>query len=108
MPYDFLHRAAVMPPGTAEGDGNMLRLGDTDPRLIEKLGTLSARVVEDALASGLSWDQAIVALGIAAKAMSAKAASQGGATPAEYALHAEKRLKEGMDRSVAVLKAYLS
>ena len=86
----------------------MLKLGETDPRLIDKLGTLAARVVEDSLASGLTWDQAIVALGVAAKAMSAKAASQGGATPDQYALHAEKRLKEGMDRSAAVLKAYLS
>ncbi len=85
----------------------MLKLGETDPRLIDKLGTLAARVVEDALASGLSWDQAIVALGVAAKAMSAKAATQGGASPADYALHAEKRLKEGMDRGPAVLKAYL-
>ena len=86
----------------------MLKLGDTDPRLIDKLGTLAARVVEDALASGLTWDQAVVALGVAAKAMSAKAASGGGGTPAEYALHAEKRLKEGMDRSAAILTAYLS
>lgn len=86
----------------------MLKLGDTDPRLIEKLGGLSARIVEDALASGLAWDQAIVALGIAAKAMAAKAATQGGATPAEFTLHAEQRLKEGMDRSSAVLQAYLS
>lgn len=94
----------------------MLKLGETDPRLIDKLGTLAARVVEDALASGLTWDQAVVALGVAAKAMSARAASQGGAiaganagaNAADYALHAEQRLKEGMDRSAAVLKAYLS
>jgi hypothetical protein len=90
----------------------MLKLEDTDPRLINKLGTLAARVVEDALRSGLTWDQAVVALGIAAKAMSAKAASQdgpmSGATATDYALHAEKRLKEGMDRSAAVLQAYLS
>jgi hypothetical protein len=86
----------------------MLKLGETDPRLIDKLGTLAARVVEDSLASGLTWDQAVVALGVAARAMSAKAASQGGATPDQYTLHAEKRLKEGMDRSAAVLKAYLS
>ena len=85
----------------------MLRLGETDHRLVEKLGTLSARVVENALASGLTWDQAIVAFGIAARAMAAKAAAQGGATPEEYARHAEKRLKEGMDRSADVLKAYL-
>lgn len=85
----------------------MLKLGETDPRLIDKLGTLAARVVEDALASGLTWDQAVVALGVAAKAMSAKAASQTGAAPGDYALHAEKRLKEGMDRGAAVLQAYL-
>ncbi len=86
----------------------MLKLEDTDPRLIHKLGTLAARVVEDSLASGLSWDQAVMALGIAAKAMAAKAAGGGAATPDDYTLHAEKRLKEGMDRSAAVLKAYLS
>lgn len=86
----------------------MLKPGETDPRLIDKLGTLAARAVEDALASGLTWDQAVVALGIAAKAISARAASQGGAAPADYAQHAEQRLKEGMDRSAAVLKAYLS
>lgn len=86
----------------------MLKLGESDPRLIEKLGSLSARVVEDALASGLTWDQAILALGVAARAISANAASQGGATPDDYALRAEKRLKEGMDRGAGILKAYLS
>lgn len=59
----------------------MLRLEDADPRLIDKLGTLAARVVEDALASGPGWDQAIVAPGGAAKAMSATAAGKSGAAP---------------------------
>ena len=86
----------------------MLRLGDADPRLVQKIGALSARIVEDALASGLTWDQAIIAFGVAAKAVSANAATQGGGTPADYATLAEKRLKEGMDRGADVLKAYLS
>ena len=86
----------------------MLKLGDADPRLVQKLGGLAARAVEDALASGLSWDQAILAFGVASKAIAANAASQGGGTPDEYAARAERRLIEGMDRSADVLKAYLS
>lgn len=86
----------------------MLKLGETDPRLVQKLGGLAARAVEDALASGLSWDQAILAFGVASKAIAANAASQGSGTPEECAARAERRLKEGMDRSADVLKAYLS
>ena len=87
----------------------MLNLGGADPRLVQKIGALSARIVEDALASGLTWDQAIIAFGVAAKAVSANAATQGGGgTPQDYATLAEKRLKEGMDRGADVLKAYLS
>ena len=85
----------------------MLKLGDTDPHLVQKLGALAARAVEDALASGLTWDQAILAFGIASKAITANAAGQGGGTPEECAARAERRLNEGMDRSADVLKAYL-
>ncbi len=86
----------------------MLKLGDTAPRLVHKLGGLAARVVEDALASGLTWDQAILALGVAGKANAANAASQGSGTPEECLARAERRLKEGMDRSADILKANLS
>src|SRR5205085_354519 len=37
----------------------------------------------------------------------AKAAEQGNGTPAEYAAHAEKRLKYGMDHSAEVLRSFL-
>jgi len=85
----------------------MLTLGNMDKQLVDRLGALAAHVVEHALASGLSWDQAIMACGVASKAIAAKAAEQGSGTPAEYAAHAEKRLKYGMDHSAEVLRSYL-
>jgi hypothetical protein len=85
----------------------MLKLG-TDDALVDKLGALAANVVEEALASGLAWDQAIVAFGIASKAIAMKAASQGGGTPEQYAAHAQGRLQFGMEQSADVLKAWLS
>ena len=85
----------------------MLKLG-TDDALIDKLGALAANVVEEALASGLAWDQALVAFGIASKAIAAKAASQGTGTPEQCIAHAQGRLQFGMQQSADVLKAWLS
>jgi len=85
----------------------MLTLGQMDNQLVDKVGALAAHVVEHALASGLTWDQAIMAFGVAGKAIAAKAAEQGNGNPAEYAAHAEKRLKYGMDHSSEVLRAFL-
>lgn len=86
----------------------MLRVGNTDNGLVDRLGTLAARVVEEALASGMTWDQAIVAFGIASKALAAKAATQGNGTPEECAAHAQERLQFGMEHSAEVLRALLS
>jgi hypothetical protein len=85
----------------------MLKLG-TDDALVEKLGALAAQVVEEALASGLAWDQAITAFGIASKAIALKAASQGNGTPEQCVAHAQGRLQFGMEHSADVLKAWLS
>ena len=85
----------------------MLTLGKMDNQLVDQVGALAAHVVERALASGLTWDQAIMAFGVASKAIAAKAAEQGNGTPAEYAAHAEKRLKYGMDHSAEVLRSFL-
>lgn len=79
-----------------------------DEHMADKLGMLAAQVVDKALASGLTWEQAIVAFGVASKAIAAKAASQGGANQAEYAALAEKRLKYGMVHSADILKTFLS
>ena len=85
----------------------MLKLG-TDDALVDKLGALAANVVEEALASGLTWDQAITAFGIASKAIAMKAASQGSGTPEQCTAHALGRLQFGMEQSADVLKAWLS
>jgi hypothetical protein len=55
----------------------MLKLGEMDAARVERLGALAAHVVEHALASGLSWDEAVLGFGVAAKALAAKAAEQG-------------------------------
>jgi hypothetical protein len=68
---------------------------------------LTLRQMDNALASGLTWEQAIVAFGVASKAIAAKAASQGSGTLEECAARAETRLKYGMDQSADVLRAYL-
>ncbi|MGJ7917030.1 hypothetical protein ACI48D_16340 [Massilia sp. LXY-6] len=85
----------------------MLTLGNMDAERVERLGALAAHVVEHALASGLSWDEAILAFGIAAKAIAAKASDQGGGSPQQCAALAERRLKSGMEQSADVLRAWL-
>jgi hypothetical protein len=85
----------------------MLKIANMDEARVDKLGALTAHVVEAALASGLSWDEAIVAFGIAAKAIAARAADGGAGTVDGCAALAERRLKSGMDQSAGVLRAWL-
>lgn len=85
----------------------MLKLGPDDA-LVDKLGALAANAVEEALKSGLNWDQAIAAFGIASKAIAMKAASQGNGTPEQCTAHAQERFQFGMEQGPDVLKAWLS
>lgn len=85
----------------------MLKVGNMDNSRIDRLGTLTARVVEEALASNLSWDEAIIAFGIASKAIAAKAATQGNGTLEQCTAHAQGRLQLGMEQSADVLRAWL-
>jgi hypothetical protein len=85
----------------------MLKIANVDDARVGKLGALTAHVVEQALASGLTWDEAIVAFGIAAKAMAARAADGGVGSMEQCAALAERRLKSGMDHSAEVLRAFL-
>jgi hypothetical protein len=85
----------------------MLKLENMGRERIDRLGALTAHVVEHALASGLAWDEAILAFGIAAQAMAAKAADQGAGTREQCAAQAERRLKSGMTQSADVLRAWL-
>jgi hypothetical protein len=78
-----------------------------DKARVERLGALAAHVVEHALASGLSWDEAILAFGVAARAIAARASDQGAGSIEQCAALAERRLKAGMDQSADVLRAFL-
>ena len=86
----------------------MLKLGNMDNSRVDRLGALAAHVVEHALASNLSWDEAIIAFGIAAKAIAAQAAVQGNGSLDACVTHARNRLDYGMEQGADVLKAYLS
>jgi hypothetical protein len=85
----------------------MLKLGNMDAERIDRLGALAAHVVQHALASGLSWDEAVLGFGIAAKALAAKASDQGAGSVEQCATLAERRLKSGMEQSADVLRAWL-
>ena len=85
----------------------MLKLGNMDAERVDRLGALAAHVVEHALASGLSWDEAVLGFGIAAKALAAKASDQGAGSLDQCAALAERRLKSGMEQSAGVLRAWL-
>jgi hypothetical protein len=85
----------------------MLKLGNMDAERIDRLGALAAHVVQHALASGLSWDEAVLGFGIAAKALAAKASDQGAGSLEQCATLAERRLKSGMEQSADVLRAWL-
>jgi len=85
----------------------MLTLGTMDRERIERLGGLTAHIVEHALASGLAWDDAILAFGIAARALAARASDQGAGPFDACAARAERQLKSGMNQSADVLRAWL-
>ena len=85
----------------------MLKLDNMDRARVDRLGALTAHIVEHALASGLTWDEAILAFGIAARALAMKASDQGAGTPGQCAAQAERRLKSGMTQSADVLRAWL-
>lgn len=85
----------------------MLKISNVDDARIDKVGALSAHVVEQALASGLTWDEAIVAFGVAARAIAARAADQGVGTMDQCAALAERRLKSGLEQGSEVLRAWL-
>lgn len=85
----------------------MLNIPNMDAARVDKVGTLTAHLVEHALASGLTWDEAIFAFGIAAKAIAARASDQGAGTAEQCTALAERRLKTGMDQSADMLRAWL-
>ncbi|MEX3985997.1 hypothetical protein AB4Y45_44820 [Paraburkholderia sp. EG287A] len=54
-----------------------------DDDLREKIGAVAGKLVQDAMATGLTWEEIVVAFGLAAKATAQAAASAGDAPASE-------------------------
>ncbi len=71
--------------------------------LQNKISAFAAEVVTAARASGLSWDEAVASLGIAAKAMAVGETEIMGKD--DSILHAKKRLEEGFSQNARIVFA---
>lgn len=62
---------------------------------LQQIGTLASKSLQEAMKSGLTWDEAVAAFGIAAKALADQAAKEGDGKPEDCHAHAKKRFEEG-------------
>ncbi|MGZ0002932.1 hypothetical protein [Burkholderia gladioli] len=70
-----------------------------------KIGLFVDRLVQQAMNSGLAWDEAVAAFGLAAKATAAVAAQAGDGAAESCEAHARKRFEESFAQSVTVVLA---
>lgn len=68
-----------------------------------KAAELVERFSEQAISSGLTWDEAVVVFGLAAKALARAAAAAGDGTEVDCAEHARKRFDEAFAQEVHVI-----
>jgi hypothetical protein len=71
----------------------------------EKTIFFVGKLMQDARASGLTWDEAVAAFGVAAQATAVAASTAGDGTQEECIAHARKRLEEGFGQHVQVFFA---
>ena len=74
---------------------------------IHKMGDLAAKIAKAVIDSGLTWDDGIAGLGVAAKAIALQASKEGAGLTEECVAQAERRFQQGMDNAPAVLKHWL-
>jgi hypothetical protein len=74
------------------------------------MGTLRAkaeelveRIIEEAISSGLTWDEAVAVFGLAAKASAQAAAAAGEGTQADCVAYARKRFEEAFAQEMRVV-----
>lgn len=70
-----------------------------------KAGELVERFIEEAISSGLTWDEAVAVFGLAAKASAQAAAAAGEGTEVECVAHARERFQEAFAQDVQVVVA---
>lgn len=74
---------------------------------IHKLGDLAAKVARAVIDSGLTWDEGIAGLGVAAKAIALQASKEGAGSRDECVARAQGRFQEGMEQAPTVLKHWV-
>lgn len=75
-----------------------------DDYRILKMGDLAANVAKAVIDSGLTWDEGIAGLGVAAKAIAIKASMEGAGPQDECITRAQGCFQQGMDKAAIVLK----
>lgn len=68
-----------------------------------RIGVIAGKFVQDAMTSGLTWEEAIAALGLAAKATALAAAGAGHAPASECVALARRRFEEAFAQEVNVV-----
>ncbi|MCA7889089.1 hypothetical protein LGM58_38570 [Burkholderia contaminans] len=71
----------------------------------QRMGLFVNQLVQQAGSSGLSWDEAVAAFGLAAKATAVAAASAGDGSVESCEAHARKRFEEAFARPISVITA---
>ncbi|CAB3754897.1 hypothetical protein [Paraburkholderia humisilvae] len=70
-----------------------------------KIGLFVDQLVQQAMNSGLTWDEAVAGFGLAAKATAVAAAQAGDGSAENCEAHARKRFEEGFAQNVSVIMA---
>jgi len=73
--------------------------------LQQKMGLLANKLVQVIMESGLSWDESVAALGLAAKALAATASVNGDGCTADCVAHARRRFDEAFAQDIKVIMA---
>ena len=74
-----------------------------DDKLKAKIGVIAGKLVQEAMTTGLTWDEIVAAFGLAAKATARAAASAGHAPAAECVALARRRFEEAFAQDVNVV-----
>lgn len=69
----------------------------------QRIGTLASKMLQEAMKSGMTWDESVAALGLTAKALADQAARESDGTPEDCRTHAKKRFEEGFAQNVQVI-----
>ncbi len=70
---------------------------------VQKIGALANKVMQEAMNSGLTWDESVAAFGVAAKAISDFASKNGDGVVESCHAHAKMRFEEGFSQLAEVV-----